>query len=571
MENDIKELGLKALLEKGDVEGFLTNKIKTEESSQKGQLIGSFARIADLMTQHSEGVMVEAVTSRIVKALSKLAEELSDSVQKDMKEVAKELEKFTTTQNEKAKRDIVARIETKLIEIEDAIKSNSDGLLREFFDEALPDLKENARVTPEELATMEQNTKEAVKQQLPKLIRAYFSEVYVTPAQIKGFEKAVKKLIPEQEKFDIAKEKIDWNQLKNVPEGVTRTGGIVTKAIEWINGIDLSTTPTNGQSLTYDSTTKTWKPGSGGTGDMLAATYDAAGKAEQVLTESDILDEDNMAQNSATKVPSQQSTKAYVDTAVGGKQDTITFGTGVETALGVNVGSAGAPVVNGGALGTPSSGTLTNCSGLPLSGVTDSTSEALGVGTLELGHASDTTLSRASAGVLAVEGVSVLTTAGGTLTGNINLGEGADPADKGIVIDSSLSADERYSGITVPGTAGATLAFGDICYLDATAGEWLLADASAVGTAGDVPLGICVDASTDGAATSMLMVGTVRSAAFPASIALGAPLYVSETAGDITSTAPTTTDSVMRRVGFAVTTEPNTVYFNPSSDYVTHT
>lgn len=47
------------------------------------------------------------------------------------------------------------------------------------------------------------------------------------------------------------------------------------------------------------------------------------------------------------------------------------FGTGVATALGVNVGSAGAFVTNGGALGTPSSGTLTNATGLPLSsGVT---------------------------------------------------------------------------------------------------------------------------------------------------------------------------------------------------------
>lgn len=49
----------------------------------------------------------------------------------------------------------------------------------------------------------------------------------------------------------------------------------------------------------------------------------------------------------------------------------ITPGTGVATALGVNVGSAGAPVLFNGALGTPSSGTLTSATGLPLTtGVT---------------------------------------------------------------------------------------------------------------------------------------------------------------------------------------------------------
>jgi len=46
----------------------------------------------------------------------------------------------------------------------------------------------------------------------------------------------------------------------------------------------------------------------------------------------------------------------------------LTTGTGVVTALGVNTGSSGAFVVNGGALGTPSSGTLTNATGLPLAG-----------------------------------------------------------------------------------------------------------------------------------------------------------------------------------------------------------
>ena len=60
-------------------------------------------------------------------------------------------------------------------------------------------------------------------------------------------------------------------------------------------------------------------------------------------------------------------------------------------------------------LGTPSSGTLTNCTGLPVSGITASTTTAIGVGSIELGHATDTTVSRVSAGVIAVEGVNVPT------------------------------------------------------------------------------------------------------------------------------------------------------------------
>ena len=67
--------------------------------------------------------------------------------------------------------------------------------------------------------------------------------------------------------------------------------------------------------------------------------------------------------------------------------DVSGWGTGVATALGVNVGTAGSFVVNGGALGTPSSGTLTSATGLPLStGITGfgtgiATALAVNVGT----------------------------------------------------------------------------------------------------------------------------------------------------------------------------------------------
>ena len=66
-------------------------------------------------------------------------------------------------------------------------------------------------------------------------------------------------------------------------------------------------------------------------------------------------------------------------------------------------------LVSGGALGTPSSATLTNATGLPVSGITSSTSEALGLGSIQLGHASDTTIARSGAGVVTIEGVEVTT------------------------------------------------------------------------------------------------------------------------------------------------------------------
>lgn len=69
----------------------------------------------------------------------------------------------------------------------------------------------------------------------------------------------------------------------------------------------------------------------------------------------------------------------------------VTPGTGVATALAVNVGSAGAPVVLDGALGTPSSGTLTNATGLPAAGVTGTALVAAAIGTTVQAYDADLT------------------------------------------------------------------------------------------------------------------------------------------------------------------------------------
>lgn len=68
-------------------------------------------------------------------------------------------------------------------------------------------------------------------------------------------------------------------------------------------------------------------------------------------------------------------------TAANGGTGLTGLGTGVATALGINVGSAGSFITNGGALGTPSSGTVTNLTGtasININGTVGATTPAAG-------------------------------------------------------------------------------------------------------------------------------------------------------------------------------------------------
>ena len=113
-------------------------------------------------------------------------------------------------------------------------------------------------------------------------------------------------------------------------------------------------------------------------------------------------------------------------------------------------------------LGTPSSGTLTNCTGLPQAGTVGlTTTDSPQFAAVNVGHASDTTLSRSAAGQLAVEGVDVLTTSNTkTLT------------NKSIDADTNTITNIDNADIK----AGAAIAVNKLAAL--TASELVVTDAS---------------------------------------------------------------------------------------------
>jgi hypothetical protein len=133
----------------------------------------------------------------------------------------------------------------------------------------------------------------------------------------------------------------------------------------------------------------------------------------------------------------------------GAAPSSITTGTGVVTALGVNTGTAGAFVVNGGALGTPSSGTLTNTTGLPIS---------TGVSGLGTGVATALAVNTGSAGAVVLFNGALGTPSSGTLTNATGLPISTGVSGLGTGVATALAANANATGgfTTINGTATLT-------------------------------------------------------------------------------------------------------------------
>jgi hypothetical protein len=185
---------------------------------------------------------------------------------------------------------------------------------------------------------------------------------------------------------------------------------------------------------------------------LLAALTDETGSGAAVFATSPTLVTPTLGVATATSVnkvaitaPATSSTLTIADGKTLTASNTLTF-TGTDSSS-VAFGAGGTVLYSGGALGTPSSGTLTNATGLPVSGITASTSTALGVGSIELGHATDTTLTRSSAGVLAVEGVVVPTISSTNTLTNKTISGASNTLSN--IANSSLT----NSAITLAGTS----------------------------------------------------------------------------------------------------------------------
>lgn len=161
-----------------------------------------------------------------------------------------------------------------------------------------------------------------------------------------------------------------------------------------------------------------------------------------------------------------------------------------------------------------------------------------------------------------------LTHSSNTLTiggGDLALGTNAISTGGEIQLDGTPNTDHTAVGsVTSTFNAGTTVTIMDLVYM-ATDGEWGIADADDTATSTSM-LAISLAAGTDGNPMKVALPNSfVRDDTW--NWTPGSVLYVSTTAGQITATAPSGTDDVVRVVGQAVTAD--VIHFNPSQDWLT--
>ena len=122
--------------------------------------------------------------------------------------------------------------------------------------------------------------------------------------------------------------------------------------------------------------------------------------------------------------------------------------------------------------------------------------------------------------------------------------------------------DHTFTGITAQMLAGGAISAFDLVCVHTTTSEVVEADASAYATARVI--GIAPAAISDTATGTILLHGFIRDDSW--SWTTGSTLYLSETAGAMTHTAPSTDGAFVQVVGVALS--PDVVYINPSMDVI---
>jgi hypothetical protein len=392
----LKDAILQNLVEKGDYKGvvkLLDADEKKESNTKIIKLIEPISAFAEMLTENSKGVLMEDLTAQLDEATKKALAELTDAITEAKKVLQGEITSAIATDRTVLTEDIASRVAEAQRALEATVTQYVDSLVNAKAEMMFISLGEQAKLTDAEIAQIVEDAALSVESQIAGIIGDYVREIGITSAQITDFKQAVEALIPS---VDFSSARINWSQIEGAPQG--SQGGTNTNIVRQIVADAIANfetlpdqTGNNGKFLTTNGSAASWATLAGG-GDMLAATYDPANGARQVAFADSVATAAQGALADSATQPGDALTTLSGD---------LPFSQIEQIATNRILGRSTAGT---GDIEALADGSVRDIIGL----ATDDSPQFAGV---NVGHATDTTITRVSAGVIAVEGVTVLRTA----------------------------------------------------------------------------------------------------------------------------------------------------------------
>jgi hypothetical protein len=157
--------------------------------------------------------------------------------------------------------------------------------------------------------------------------------------------------------------------------------------------------------------------------------------------------------------------------------------------------------------------------------------------------------------------------ASATVEARLDAIEGSIPTDFDTLAINVAPTTQTAQGVRVAMTYGEALTVGQLVYYKSDSKVYK-SDATSLATNKIPAIGLALESEASGA-HDVLLVGTYRDATKwtgATALTIGGVCYLSATAGGITQTQPASSGNVIQTIGIA--TGADTIYFNPSLDYL---
>jgi len=310
---ELKELIIKQLIEKGEYDKVLAHIGSEEKESGLTKLIKPMSAVADILTENAKGAFMEDLEKRLDDATTKGNEQLRKDLEEAHQTLKTELQGVVDTNRDELSSDILNRVTEAQERLQDTLARYADDIVTRKADAIFATLAEQARLTEDEIQDIVDEASLSVESQIADIIGDYVAETGITTAQIKDFDQAVKKLLP-------ADRQVTWNEIVGKPDisqGGTNTNVVrqmIATALADFGG-GLPSGGTTGQSLVKASNADgdvEWATPAGG-GDMLASVYDPANGAKQVAFNDELHSAVTLAGEDFLSLTGQQITANPID------------------------------------------------------------------------------------------------------------------------------------------------------------------------------------------------------------------------------------------------------------------